>query len=354
MRRPESCGTSASGVHHVAKIATSHNCTFHKIDQENDVGLDAFIELIVDQQTTGCWIGAQIKSGKSYIHGERFVVRSDEVHNSYWRSQPIPIAGIVYDPATDSARWVDITEHLEKRTASNKGYSIPATNAFDSEHFDEFKRHFLAYRESYSNERHFARALSALSRLKTPDECAVGLRALFSFHRNREEMWFYLLASLRYLRGHRELPWLIFALSHVPGHGDIFWTKENIIADATSEVAENLFRERITRDDVLVLLSVVDEVGFARGSIGQCVYSIIGIVADRYSILESIITDPTVPQGTRFWALLLLSDWLQHRDHDRCGRIITDASKTFTGDDAMERVAAMRQAFDDGEKIRSY
>jgi len=341
-------------MHHVAKIATFHNCTFQKIDQENDTGLDAFIELIVDQQTTGCWLGAQIKSGESYVRGGRFVIPSDEAHHSSWRSQPIPIVGIVYHPGSDSARWVDITEFLERRATSDKGYSIPATNPFDSEHFDDFKSHFLAYGESYSNDRYFARALSALSRLKAPDECAAGLRALFSFHRNRRETWFYLLASLRYLRGHRELPWLIFALSHIPGHGDIFWTKKNIIDNAIAEVAEGLFRELITRDDVLVLLSAVDECGFTSGSIGQCVYSIIGIVADRYSILESIIADLTVPEETRFWALLLLSDWLQNRDHDRCARIIADAAQTFTDDDAIERVSAIREAFDHGERIRSY
>ena len=61
-KRLQTAGTASAGVHHVGKVLASANCIFIPIPQENDIGNDAFIEFIVDQEATGCCIAAQIKS----------------------------------------------------------------------------------------------------------------------------------------------------------------------------------------------------------------------------------------------------------------------------------------------------
>jgi hypothetical protein len=40
---------------------------FQKIDQENDVGIDALVELVKSERPTGNFIATQIKSGNSYF-----------------------------------------------------------------------------------------------------------------------------------------------------------------------------------------------------------------------------------------------------------------------------------------------
>lgn len=54
--------TSKAGINYVRTIVESHNCIFQKIDQENDVGIDALIEVVKNERPTGNFIAAQIKS----------------------------------------------------------------------------------------------------------------------------------------------------------------------------------------------------------------------------------------------------------------------------------------------------
>jgi hypothetical protein len=42
--------TAKAGINYVRTIVEAHNCIFQKIDQENDVGIDALIELVKDER----------------------------------------------------------------------------------------------------------------------------------------------------------------------------------------------------------------------------------------------------------------------------------------------------------------
>ncbi len=335
-KRPRSSGTASVGFHHVAKVTTSCNCIFHKIDQENDVGLDGTIEIVIDEAPIGYSISTQIKSGPSYMRGDKFVLPADKRHFEYWRSQPLPVCGFVYDPTSDTARWVDITAHIYDKPGQFN-IEVPDENVYDHAHFDVFRDHFLAYRKKFSEFENFGRSLSHFSHLEDLPRCESGIRALFSFHRNRQETWYYLVSSINNFRGHQLLPLLVATLSHIPGHMDVLWVPgTNVIDESTSREVALMLKRMLSRESVLTLLSVVVEGGFERGTIGQCVASIVDLAPNRRDILASITLDSEVPEAPRYWAMLLLILYEQRRDREYCTRIAEQVAPSFTGEDHRE------------------
>ena len=335
-KRPRSSGTAAMGVHHVAKVTVSCNSIFHPVHQENDIGNDAFIEFVVSDAPIGCIITAQIKSGHSYIHDGKFVLPANKRHFEYWRAQPLPVCGFVYDPASDTARWVDITAHVNDKP-EQFNIKVPDENVYDLAHFDVFRDHFLDYRKQFSVFDNFGRSLSHFSHLEDLPRCESGIRALFSFHRSRLETWYYVISTINNFRGHPLLPFLVATLSHVPGHMDIFWVpKQNVIPETTSSEAELLLIRMLSRESVLTILSVVVEGGFERGTIGQCVASIVNLAPNRHILLASIALDSEVPEVTRYWAMLLLILYEQRRDREYCIQIAEKVAPSITGEDLQE------------------
>jgi hypothetical protein len=337
-QRPISAGTASAGVHHVAKITSMCNSVFNEIGQQNDLGNDAFIEFVVDGASTGCCIAAQIKSGASYIRSGAFVIPADEKHFDYWRSLNMPICGIVYDPISDVARWVDITAQVGTGFKPDSfTIRVPSENVFDAQHFATFREHFLEYRTRFSDSAHFGSALAGFSRLEDFGQCRNSMRALFSFHRNRIETWFYVISCIANFRGHPLLRDLVVMLSHVPGHMDIFWSPQNIISEAVTREVEVILRRMLLRDSVLTIVSVIDGGGgIGRGTIGQCVRSIVALAPDRRQSLESIAFDPNVEQKSRYWALILLVAYEQRRHFDYTIGILEKALGVFSDDEDQE------------------
>jgi hypothetical protein len=220
---------------------------------------------------------------------------------------------------------------------------MPEGNIFDQVNFNEFRDHFLSYRLRFSDATNFGRALEDFSHLEDVRRCENGIRALFSFHRNRMETWYYVISVINNFRDHPLLRLLIVTLSHVPGHGDIFWVPgKNTIPERVCKDAEALLRRMLSRDSVVTLLAAIgNQGGFERGTIGQCIQAIIGLAPNHRASLESIIFDATVSQDVRYWALLrqILNE--QHRDRPYCISITEKASPLFRDEDHQECVRGL-------------
>ena len=328
-------------MHHVAKIVTASNSIFHSVHQENDIGNDAFIEFILSRTPLGCIVAAQIKSGDSYIRNGKFILPADAPHFEYWRSLPLPVCGVVYDPTSDTARWVDITAHVNDKPTQFT-IEVPDENIFDQACFNTFRDHFLSYRPLFADAANFGNAMADFSHLEDLARCENGIRALFNFHRSRLETWYYVISTLNNFRSHPLLPLLVETLSHVPGHMDILWVpNKNVIPETTSSEAESLLKRMLSRESVLTLLSVVVEGGFERGMIGQCVDAIVCIAPNRRQSLESIALDGCVPQDIRYWALLLLVLYEQRHDRDYCITTTEKAVAGITDEDHQERLRGL-------------
>lgn len=63
-------------------------------------------------------------------------------------------------------------------------------------------------------------------------------------------------------------------------------------------------RERFDRRDALTLLSVIDDAGVDRGTIGQCVHALVDTMADTSGVMESIAIDTSQDDHIRHSAML--------------------------------------------------
>lgn len=93
---------------------------------EEDVGVDGTIEIAIGNFPTGKIVGAQIKSGMSYIRSEtddsfKFYPDKDDIE--YWRALSIPLFLLVHHPANENIYWVDIGRYIELRGEEPLGKS---------------------------------------------------------------------------------------------------------------------------------------------------------------------------------------------------------------------------------------
>ena len=64
-------GIGKQGVNFLRTITDENECYFHEIVQENDVGIDAFIEFTKNGENDGRCIAVQIKTGASFFNVDK-------------------------------------------------------------------------------------------------------------------------------------------------------------------------------------------------------------------------------------------------------------------------------------------
>ncbi len=307
-KRKKEKAISREGINYVRGIVEKHNCIFQEIDLENDIGNDAYIEFIKGEEATGCCIAVQIKSGNSYapkISGYSF--QADKNHFEYWKSHLLPIAAIIYNPSEESAEWIDITQYLKDNLQIiNIGpYSIKTKIPFNEETFADFKAHFIEYRTEYESYESYGRCLDSLAAFYKPSICFDAIQSLFSFHGNRKSTWFYIINSFHFIEDEEIIRYLTFIISHIPGHGDIWWTNKNIIDETARNYASYLIANNFGKIEMHKLLKVFSEHGFERGTISQSAHSIISCIEGGYKYLNEIAFDEEEKSDLRYCALLL-------------------------------------------------
>jgi len=137
-KRARNARQGRAGVIAVEQACNRLNLIWRNLLEE-DVGVDGTIEIALGEFPTGKIVGAQIKSGMSYIRSEtstsfRFYPNSDDL--AYWRGLSIPLILFVHHPGEDRVYWVDITHHVESRGDDPLGAScieFSKSNQLDTE-----------------------------------------------------------------------------------------------------------------------------------------------------------------------------------------------------------------------------
>jgi hypothetical protein len=93
---------------------------------QEDVGIDGTIEIAVGEFPTGKLVGAQVKSGTSYVRAEtptsfRFYPDADDVQ--YWGGVSIPMFLLVHNPSSGAVHWADVGKYVEERAADPRARS---------------------------------------------------------------------------------------------------------------------------------------------------------------------------------------------------------------------------------------
>ena len=154
MRYLKTQATSKKGINHIKSIIKQTGCKFHTIHQENDIGIDAIIELFHDGQSTGRLICLQIKSGDSFYCSASgkckiFIGK----HREYWVNNSLPVFGVVYIPSLFCAFMIDIKKFLLQETQA-KYITFPALelNQLDFEKFSKIVKGEFSLIVSYFSE----------------------------------------------------------------------------------------------------------------------------------------------------------------------------------------------------------
>lgn len=300
---PERNVTSKSGVNHARTVVESCNSIFHEIHQENDIGVDAIIEIIKNERPTGKMVALQIKSGESFfVRGECII--PVENHAIYWSSHHLPMFGIVYVPSLKNAYWVDIKKYLaENENASTIKYQPTKANTFDGV---DFKRVFIPTILKESPDGFSFEDSVELFRSSNNDESFLGLLLLFRLYTDKKEAWDEFVNYLRQ-RNTDEIPKIFpYFLAHIPWHFDI-WGGNEKITNETREYGKKLF-ESLEKPEIVKLLSMIDdEKGIGRGTIGQSVEAVISSLPQSKLYLAEIVNDNDMDLKIREYAATIFA-----------------------------------------------
>lgn len=303
-RYPQSAITAKRGVNHVRITVENAGSLFLKIEEENDLGIDALIEFIQNGTPLNHQIAVQIKSGQSYYDSDSkeclFPIGN---HREYWSKHRLPVYGIVYVPSLDTAHWVDIKHYLKSHPqASTVRFPTSEANRFDE---SSFIRIILSGVARQVPTLSLGEAIG-LARSSNLDEIYLGVVVLFRRYPNVLQVWDELLRCFRDQPRDQIPDHLIYFLAHVPGHGDIFYHGEQL-NPATQRYATQLLAG-LSYADVIKLLSFIDpESSISRGSLGQSVEAIISSLPTVGLLLRQSVADGGLDMFMRECAAMILA-----------------------------------------------
>lgn len=296
--------TAKKGLNYARSAVEEGGSLFHKIEAENDLGIDALIELIRDERPLNRQVAVQIKSGPSYYNssGNECLIPVEH-HRDYWLNHPLPVIGIVYIPSLNVAHWVDIKEYLKAhpdRTVIR--FSRRETNRFDPK---AFSRYFIPAVLSEVPDLSLSEAFRFLGS-ENPDESYLGLLAIFRRYPNSLEGWDRLIQYFIDTDVANTPSVLIYFLAHIPWHGDIWYKGEDITQNTRAHVKARM--ASFSHIEVIKLLDFIDEEeSIARGTLGQSVEAIISSLPGVVGVLENIVLDSSHPTFRRECAAIILA-----------------------------------------------
>lgn len=293
--------TTKKGINFVRTVVENAGSLFHKIEHENDIGIDALIELMQDERALNKQIAVQVKSGQSYYDSKcHFPIGS---HRDYWTNYPLPVLGIVYVPVLKRAHWVNIKNYLKEfPEATTIRYQTSKANRFDSSTFPQL---FVPAMLRETPKLSLQEALVLFCSSK-PDESYLGLIVLFRRYPNAREVWD--IFTQHFIdKQPEDIPAImIYFLAHIPWHGDIMYVGENFTEETKmygKKLLANFGREEVVK----LLLFIDEENSISRGTIGQSVETIISSLPDNSTILKGIVVDETIDLSLRNHAALILA-----------------------------------------------
>lgn len=279
--------TAKIGINYVRTIVEESGSLFHKIEQENDLGIDGIIEFIQDGTPTNKSIAIQIKSGDSYFNSrnQELSIPIDS-HYNYWLNYPLPVFGIVYIPNLKNAFWVNIKTYIE--TICNSSlikFPVTRINQFNT---IDFKRLFQPLILDTIPLVSFNEALSYFNS-DDISEFNLGMTIMFEKYINEEKTWNTFLDYIQEKEAHEIPHKLIYYLAHIPWHPDIWYSGNNISNNIKVLVLNKIYN--YNKATVIKLLSIIGDNMICRGSIGQSIEAILSKVKNINSYLADIITE---------------------------------------------------------------
>ena len=300
----QSAITAKEGINFVRSVVESGGSLFLKIEQENDLGIDAILEFIEDGHPLNKQIAVQIKSGASdYTPEAKECAFPIGNHRTYWSRYPLPVFGLVYVPALQTSYWLNIKNYLETKPEATV-IRFPATeaNKFNAATFNNLFVPAVVGRTPLLDIDEALRLVHS----SEPPEIYHGLLVLFRHFPNKILVWDELVRTFIERPSAEIPPVLLYWLAHIPGHGDIFYYGETPSKE-TRAYARGLFA-KFGVEQVIKLLSFIDtEEQIGRGTLGQSVEAIVSSLPNVEVMLRQIMRSYEGEMSIREFAALILA-----------------------------------------------
>jgi hypothetical protein len=257
-------------VNYVRNFFESIGCVFQEIDTGNDYGKDAYVDFGTNKTVTGLCFAIQIKSGKSYKRNDNYFIPLDIDHIKIWKESTIPLIGIVYDPDSKSAVWINISVFLKGTDVNQKdipkAIDIPAHNILNE---TKFRYELIPTIENFNI--HFENPIIQLFdkdyeiRKNAMSDC-------FAIGRSDPRIF----VALRYLFINLEEDLFsvgLVILTHLTPHPDIWWSEANWIPELIKKEVKPHFNW--TEEEIYKLLKLVQWDKWERGNRGEDLYMLL-------------------------------------------------------------------------------
>ncbi len=130
------------GVSKLEYFFSQHGWLFRE-QVSHDYGIDAQVEIVINDKPTGDLIAIQVKSGKSYFSestDKAFIYRTDNSHIQYWTKHCLPVIIVLYDPDQDILYWENVSENFTTKTRKGWKISIPKTKKLTHKSLIELRK----------------------------------------------------------------------------------------------------------------------------------------------------------------------------------------------------------------------
>jgi Domain of unknown function (DUF4365) len=241
---------------------------FQEVDQSNDYGKDAYVDLTVDGEISGHVIALQIKGGSKYVRASGNAIPCDADHAGLWLNSSIPVIGIVQDPRGGGLYWENLTKYLRAADSSPAAIPVPSSQPLADHSLGSFVDEMVRYLRSYSGSRWLDLASS------DPKRQVGAALDCFAIGRFDSRGLILLRAVITRFSGDG-LRAAAYLLAHVTPHPDIFFRHDhNWIPDSIQEEVRStlIWQPSELRQLLGKVAEIEDEETWGRGTVGQSLY----------------------------------------------------------------------------------
>lgn len=289
---PNTWVTSRSAVEAFSSWCTSRKWIFQPTDGGSDFGKDGYVEVSCSGIPTGELFGVQVKGGASWraAGGHRIPVGK---HRKLWKDSTVPVIGIVHD---GGLWWVNLTIALRRDPECSSVFVAEATLLDTAGQTDAL---MASVRSSVRP------GLPMWLGSSSEDEQGSAVWDCFALSRQSAAALVALRRSFLAM-DNRASRSATVALSLCTPHPDMLWTRDNWLPPAIQEAVCDSMRWSVQEAWQLLAL-IGSEGGFARGSLGQCIYMLIVQHPDCVDLMrQTAMAAASENPDVTLWAVLLL------------------------------------------------
>jgi hypothetical protein len=290
--------TEQAAIRAVQGLLEDANHLYQPVLGSNDIGKDAYVDIVEHGEVTGDVIALQIKGGESFRRARGYAIPCTASDLELWRSSSIPVFGVVHDAG--KLHWANLTAWARALASDARPAAAPvdATFGLDARRLPGFLAQARAYLRAGGPP-----ALIDLASSESVRQRAAILDA-FGLARHDARPLLLVRASLRYMHDRTALAPAIRVLTLTVGHGDIFWTADNWLPESVCDAVRAELRWSAA--EVEQLIAVTEHEEWDRGGLGQDVHALLDADPNVNHAIESVFVATTNDEVAHRCMLILI------------------------------------------------